>query len=118
MILCCLTLACSAPPDGTTPAATDDDAAAPITAEADASAAATLNAAPAKKCGTKVDVDAPMFLFYGLYDNVGDDPATLELAPTANGEPTVTITAAEDGFLEPARVRRVEEARRQDCAHR
>ncbi len=91
MILCCLTLACSAPPDGTTPAATDDDAAAPITAEADASAAATLDAAPAKKCGTKVDVDAPMFLFYGLYDNVGDDPATLELAPTANGEPTVTM---------------------------
>jgi hypothetical protein len=71
-----------------------DDDARPPEAEGGALGEAAAEAdgtADAPACGSQVDTSAPMFLFYGLYANQGDAPATLALLPTAGGEPTVTI---------------------------
>ncbi len=65
-----------APSDAAVPSAQSDSAA---------------DAGEVAKCGSQVDTNAPMFLFYGLYYNQGDNPATLALVPTPNGESTVAI---------------------------
>ena len=88
-------LGCSAAAESPTPPEPDAD----ITAS-DATPASDPAPTPARtdgsvdaavSCGSKVDTSAPMFLFYGLYDNQGDAAATLALLPTAGGEPTVAI---------------------------